>query len=136
MNLQDIKKLENEGWTYRNDFRVATGQGNTLSQFTALERNGYYRIINSKAGRIGKAVKYMSDADIEVMSAYKEEEDTTSELYNIFTFAEACEIWHLSESTLRKTKFDGRFRDGETRQSGGTWLVTNQAMERLYGVPR
>ncbi|WP_265445136.1 helix-turn-helix domain-containing protein [Acetivibrio straminisolvens] len=51
----------------------------------------------------------------------------------VFTFAEAAEIWGLSESTLRKAQFDGRFRENETRKSGKIWLVTRRAMERIYG---
>jgi hypothetical protein len=51
----------------------------------------------------------------------------------VYTFSEAAELWGLGESTLRKARFDGRFLEGEIRQSGSTWLVTRQAMERLYG---
>ncbi len=53
--------------------------------------------------------------------------------YLDMTFAEASKLWGLSDSTLRKAKHDGRFEDGEIRQSGGVWLVTRSAMERLYG---
>lgn len=53
--------------------------------------------------------------------------------FEVFTFAEACKLWGLGESTLRKANLDGRFQEGEVRQSGSTWLVTKQAMERLYG---
>lgn len=53
--------------------------------------------------------------------------------YLDMTFSEASKLWGLSDSTLRKAKHDGRFEDGEIRQSGGVWLVTRKAMERLYG---
>jgi len=54
-------------------------------------------------------------------------------VHEAMTFAEASKLWGLSDSTLRKAKHDGRFEDGEIRQSGGVWLVTRAAMERLYG---
>ena len=55
------------------------------------------------------------------------------DLKEVYTFAEASELWGLSESTLRRAQHGGRFKEGETKKSGGTWLVTRAAMERLYG---
>lgn len=55
------------------------------------------------------------------------------DLKKIYTFAEASELWGLSESTLRRAQRSGRFKEGETKKSGGTWIVTRAAMERLYG---
>jgi hypothetical protein len=55
-----------------------------------------------------------------------------SALSEVYTFAEACKLWGLGESTLRKANLDERFQEGEIRQSGSTWLVTKHAMERLY----
>lgn len=59
-----IEKLEQEGWTYEHEFRLPTG-GNTLVQFPALVKDGYYRKIQN--GRIGPPKIYMSDEDIELM---------------------------------------------------------------------
>lgn len=73
---------------------------------------------------------FIYDACKEWIDEYKEK----IMLDNIYTFSEACSLWGLGESTLRKARFDGRFQEGEIRQSGSTWLVTSQAMERLYGV--
>lgn len=118
MNLQDkIKKYEDEGWTYEHEFRL-TVEDNVLVQFMALTKgNKYMKIENSKI---------YSPKNILSEEQYA--------LFNfIYTFSEAAELWKLGESTLRKARFDGRFQDGEIRQSGSTWLVTRQAMERLYG---
>lgn len=52
---------------------------------------------------------------------------------SILTFSEAQNKWGLGVSTLRKSQQDGRFKEGEIRKSGGTWLVTYEAMKRLYG---
>lgn len=56
-------------------------------------------------------------------------------LESVLTFSEAQEKWELGKSTLRKTYRDERFKEGEIRKSGGTWLVTYEAMKRLYGEP-
>src|SRR5690554_4664484 len=59
--------------------------------------------------------------------------EITSPLRKIMTFREAAEKYDIDSSTLRHAKLDNRFREGEIRKSGGTWLVTREAMERLYG---
>lgn len=57
------------------------------------------------------------------------------ELYidKVLTFGEAAEIWNIDTSALRKSVERGRFLDGEVRKSGNTWLITKEAMVRLYG---
>ncbi|ABN52276.1 MAG TPA: hypothetical protein DEF39_02710 [Hungateiclostridium thermocellum] len=65
MTLQErIEKFEKEGWKYEPEFRLHT-RGNTIIQFMALTKDGYYRKIQS--GKIGPAKKYTSDEDIEFM---------------------------------------------------------------------
>lgn len=61
-------------------------------------------------------------------------------LHEVLTLKEAAELWHVSVDTL-KQKCIGRvkgnlaFTQEECRQSGKTWLVTREAMVRLYGEP-
>src|SRR5690554_3768549 len=59
--------------------------------------------------------------------------EITSPLHKIMTFREAAEKYGIDSSALRHARLDNRFREGEIRKSGGTWLVTREAMERLYG---
>ena len=54
-------------------------------------------------------------------------------LNKVLTFKEASEKFNVASSTLRHRQRDGRFEDGDTRKSGNTWLVTDSAMQRLYG---
>ena len=49
------------------------------------------------------------------------------------SFTEAKELWHLGDGTLRMAIKNKRFYEDEVRKSGNVWLVTKQAMERLYG---
>lgn len=58
-----------------------------------------------------------------------------SALYKVYTFQEAAELWGLGESTLRSRAYRDDFLPGETRKSGDTWLVTEEAMRRIYGKP-
>ena len=61
-------------------------------------------------------------------------------LHAVLTLKEAAELWHVSVDTLTqkcigRVKGDLAFTQEECRQSGKTWLVTREAMIRLYGEP-
>lgn len=53
------------------------------------------------------------------------------------TAVEATRMWGLSPATVRKnfTRKSKRFREGEYRRSGKSWLVKISAMIRVYGMP-
>lgn len=52
---------------------------------------------------------------------------------NILTVKEAEKIWGLNDS-LRNSIRRGVFAEGtEIRKSCGTWLITREAMIRVYG---
>lgn len=54
----------------------------------------------------------------------------------VMTFAEASKRWSLGESTLRSTIKTDRLEEGiDYWKSGGTWLITEDAMIRIYGYP-
>ncbi len=62
-------------------------------------------------------------------------------LEGVMTFTEASERWDIAPRTLRAsaTGQNGappRFKEHEFAKSGGTWLVTEKAMRRLYGDPK
>ena len=54
-------------------------------------------------------------------------------LNKVYTFQEASELWGLGESTLRSRAYRNEFLPGEARKSGKTWLITDDAMRRIYG---
>jgi len=59
-------------------------------------------------------------------------------LSNVMTVAEAAERWGKSVVTVRQActgykKAAPRFKDGEIRQSGSTWLITVEGMTRVFG---
>ena len=50
------------------------------------------------------------------------------------TFSEAAERWNISISTLRMMARTNRAIEGvDIRKSGKVWLITIDAMKRLYG---
>ena len=59
-------------------------------------------------------------------------------LENVFTASEAAARWGLHCRTIisacaGQRGFPPRFKSGECRKAGGTWLITREGMERLYG---
>lgn len=52
----------------------------------------------------------------------------------VMTFAEATKLWGLSESTLRSSTRTKKLIEGvDFRKSGKVWLITREAMIRVYG---
>lgn len=57
---------------------------------------------------------------------------------DVMTSTEAAERWNISPATVKhactgQKGLPPRLTDDECRKSKGTWLVTRQGMERLYG---
>lgn len=54
----------------------------------------------------------------------------------MITVREAAQIWGVADATIRQYIAAEKFRPGEARKSGGTWLVKKNAMLRVFGLPR
>lgn len=58
-------------------------------------------------------------------------------LDEVMSFSEATKKWNLGESTLRMATNRKSLIEGiDYRKSGSTWLITIEAMERVYGEPK
>lgn len=60
-------------------------------------------------------------------------DNTINIIDQVMTFAEATTVYNLYKTTLRKNVDYGRYLKGEVRQSQSTWLITKDALNRLYG---
>lgn len=56
----------------------------------------------------------------------------------VLTISEASQLWGKEVSTLRRNFMNNvSFKTGvDCRKSGSTWLVTKEAMKRVYGEPK
>lgn len=56
-------------------------------------------------------------------------------LSDVYSTTEAAEIWGIDKSTVRRAIMQGRLIEGDDCRKSGpwVWLVTNQAMERVFG---
>lgn len=54
----------------------------------------------------------------------------------LISFKDACILYGLNESTLRKAVSTGRLVDGiDCKRLGNQWITTMDVMKRLYGEP-
>ena len=88
-----------------------------------FEEHILYTLIDKKTKEKVKRIGYIKD----------DYSTFFNPLESALTFKEASEKFDVAASTLRHRQRDGRFEDGDTRKSGNTWLVTVEAMKRLYG---
>lgn len=55
----------------------------------------------------------------------------------LYTFGEAAKIYGLDDSCLRKRVARGKFVIGEdVKKMGATWIITEQALVRNFGVDK
>lgn len=51
------------------------------------------------------------------------------------TLAEAAQRWGITSNTLRLRIHRGTIPLDSIRKSGGTWLISTQGMQQLFGLP-
>ncbi|MCP8970553.1 helix-turn-helix domain-containing protein [Ectobacillus ponti] len=59
-------------------------------------------------------------------------------LDEVYSLQEAGKLWGVSDSNLRNAlgkfrRFEKQISEGTAKKSGGTWIVTKQAMEEVFG---
>lgn len=60
----------------------------------------------------------------------------TSPFDGLISFQEAADLYGKNDSTLRRAVMDGRLVEGvDCKKFGKQWIVTLEAMRRLYGEP-
>ena len=88
-----------------------------------FEEHILYTLIDKEIKEKEKRIGYIKDNYTTFLNPLDE----------VLTFAEASKKYDVAVSTLRHRQRDGRFQNGDTRKSGSIWLVTYEAMRRLYG---
>lgn len=94
----------------------------------------------SEARRSGKSWLITKQAAALRYGRNSEEAPPMNPLLVVFTTLEAAELWNRDSGDVRSAASGAghraaRMGDGDRRKSGRTWLVTRNAMERLYGPP-
>lgn len=100
--------------------------------FNKLKENNLFYDVKVDQG--GYGISWNDEIDLSCDELFSEGRIAKSPFDGLIAFTEACEMWGLNESTLRKAVSYGKLVDGiDVCKFGKQWVVTISAMEREYG---
>lgn len=100
--------------------------------FNELKNNHLFEEASVDQG--GYGVSWNDDIDLSCDELFYEGKVIKTPFDGLIAFTEACQLWNLNESTLRKAVSYGKLIDGiDVSKYGKQWVVTMKAMEREYG---
>lgn len=105
-----------------------------FDKFRDLEKDHLFEDVEVDPG--GYGISWNDDLDLSSEELWEHGESVETEFDGLMSFADASELWGLSESTLRKAVSYGKIVAGvDARKFGKQWVVTYDAMLREYGEP-
>ena len=100
--------------------------------FNELKNNHLFEEVSVDQG--GYGVSWNDDIDLSCDELFYEGKEIKTPFDGLIAFTEACQLWNLNESTLRKAVSYGKLVDGiDVSKYGKQWVATMKAMEREYG---
>ena len=100
--------------------------------FRELEDKALFSSVQVDVG--GYGIFWNDDLDLSCNELWDNGVVVSTPFDDLMSFADATELWGLSESTLRKAVSYGKIVVGvDARKYGKQWIVTRDAMEREYG---
>jgi len=108
---------------------------NKHKQFKKLRNNDSFYNVHVSPG--GYGIIFNDELDLACDELYKNGKTIKTPFDNLMSFADASELWGLSESTLRKAISYGKLIDGEdVCKYGKQWVISIDSMKREYGEPK
>ncbi|WP_241159138.1 helix-turn-helix domain-containing protein [Adlercreutzia sp. ZJ141] len=105
-----------------------------LDAFAPLADEHLFSSVEVDVG--GYGIVWSDDIDLSCDELWNNGTEVQTPFDGLMSFADASELWELSESTLRKAVSYGKIVPGvDVRKYGKQWIVTREAMEREYGNP-
>ena len=102
--------------------------------FKPLQDEDLFSSVEADTG--GYGVIWNDDIDLSCDELWENGVEVQTPFDGLMSFADASELWGLSESTLRKAVSYGKIAPGiDARKYGKQWVVTRDAMQREYGEP-
>lgn len=100
--------------------------------FSALENDELFFDVQVDVG--GYGIVWNDELDLSCDELWDHGVEVATPFDGLMSFADASELWGLSESTLRKAVAYGKLAAGiDARKFGKQWVVTRDAMLREYG---
>ena len=107
---------------------------NRFPAFGALSDEALFSSVEVDVG--GYGIVWNDDVDLSCDELWANGTVELTPFDGLMSFADASELWGLSESTLRKAISYGKIVSGvDARKYGKQWVVTKEAMVREYGQP-
>lgn len=108
-----------------------------LSRFDAFKMLQDSHVFGSVEVDVGGyGIVWNDDIDLSCGELWENGVTEETPFDGLISFADATELWGLSESTLRKAISYGKLVSGvDARKYGKQWVVTEAAMRREYGDP-
>ena len=126
-----LSVLFSDGTTKAYDVTPLLGR---FDAFKALEDESLFSSVEVDVG--GYGVIWNDDIDLSCDELWENGVTQVTSFDGLMSFADATELWGLSESALRKAVSYGKIVSGvDARKYGKQWVVTKEAMEREYGDP-
>lgn len=102
--------------------------------FKALNDQSLFSSVYVDVGGCG--IVWNDDIDLSCDELWEHGNEIETPFDGLMSFADASELWGLSESTLRKAISYGKITAGiDARKYGKQWIITREAMQREYGEP-
>lgn len=107
---------------------------NQFPAFEALDNAALFKSVEVDPG--GYGISWNDDLDLSSDELWEHGELAQTPFDGLLSFADATDLWGLSDSTLRKAISYGKLVQGvDARKYGKQWIVTRDAMLREYGEP-
>lgn len=105
-----------------------------FAAFQPLQDENLFNSVEVDVG--GYGIIWDDDIDLSCDELWENGIETKTPFDGLMSFADASELWNLSESTLRKAVSYGKIVPGvDARKYGKQWIVSREAMKREYGEP-
>ncbi len=137
--VKDVFALPNK----RLSVQFADGTTKAYDVASLMDRFDAFRVLSNEAifskVRVdagGYGVIWNDEIDLSCDELWQNGVEVKTPFDGLMSFADASELWGLSESTLRKAISYGKLAAGvDARKYGKQWIVTRAAMSREYGEP-
>lgn len=85
----------------------------------------------------GYGVSWNDELDLDCEELWENGQPVSTPFDRLLAFGDATDLWGLNESTLRKAVAYRKLVEGvDVQKFGKQWVVTRDAMEREYGLPK